>query len=101
VARAQTELAVFAALHERISDLDDDDGDHQRAVDLAVGPQDGVGRQLDTTLAGLSTASADAFRREVDEARRELGHQAVELVVLVAAAVLIVVGLWRREREYR
>ena len=96
-----TELDAFAALHERIRSLDDDQGDHDGAVALAVGDQDVAGRRLDSTLAELSGATADAFRHEVGEAERELHHQLVELAVLGAAAVLVAVGLWRREREYR
>jgi hypothetical protein len=99
VSAARRELEAFNALHAQISNLDG--REHNRAVEIAVGEQVAAADRLDADFGDLSHATAADFARQVGRAQDELRHQAVELVVLLVAAALIVAGLWMREREYR
>jgi hypothetical protein len=99
------DLAQWRTAHQKLRDLDDN-GDSPKAVEAAIGGQDGstatLFNRIDHDLSGAIDTTSAAFKREADRAAGALaaaglGFGTFTLVLLAGVAV----GLTQRIAEYR
>jgi hypothetical protein len=101
VATAQATFAELLGTHKQIRS-DDDGGNYEGAVKLAIGTGATTAQRLDAQLESQITRARAHLDQAVTDARRGFAALDVAIVViLVLAGVLVLVGLQARISEYR
>lgn len=98
---AVSQAGTWITAHDQARRLRDE-GRHDEAVGIAVGPAAAAFDQLDTTLAAAVAAEQAALRDDVDSSGRALsGLVAGAALLALAAATCAARGIGKRMEDYR
>lgn len=102
---AEESWQAWSEVHKDIRAADGD-GDYERAVELAIGPdENGAAARFDEVDTGLQEAiglTTNRFDDEVSQASSAVTATVLGVILLAALmAACSVIGIWQRLKEYR